>query len=429
MMTDLSPSIQHARSAQRQWATCSMGERSAVLHKASKIVEQHRSEMAETISGEMGKGREESLADCDASQQILTFFAANAPAHLAPEPVEHEGETADTRSTWLHFVPLGVIGAIKPWNFPLDTPLWTIAPALMAGNAVLFKPSPLTPATARWIERIFTEAGLPDGLLHVLPSDDDTGRALVAADVDMISFTGSTKVGKEIARRCGEKMIPCLLEMGGKDAAIVLPDCDLQQAASLIALHGTMNNGQCCTSIERVFVHADIADAFVQLLIAEVRKISTVRFASRQQFDVVRTHLADAIARGCTVGTGGTVVDEAQWMIEPAVLLCDTTEGLLWQEETFGPILPVVRFTSEEEVIALANQTVYGLGASVWTADGATFQRIASQLQAGMVWQNEANTPYLEGIWAGWKESGYGSALGKYGIRAFTRMKQISAVR
>ncbi len=428
MTPDLSSHIRQARAAQKQWAAESMKERSAVLRKASQVLGEHCQAAAETINREMGKLMEEALSDCAYSQQILEFFAAKAPAYLAPEPVEHEGETANARSTMLHFEPLGVIGAIKPWNFPLDTPLWTIAPALMAGNAVLFKPSPLTPETAQWIERIFTEAGLPEGVLQVLPSDDATGRALVEADVDMISFTGSTKVGKEIARRCGENMIPCLLEMGGKDAAIILPDCDLQQTAALIALHGMMNNGQCCTSVERVFVHADIADAFLDALKDAVRAQPRTRFASREQFDIVRHHLEDARSRGCRVVTGGTIDEKAE-RIEPTVLECDSAEGLLWKEETFGPILPVHRFTSEAEAISLANQTPYGLGASVWTADAEAFQRIASQLHVGMVWQNDANLPFLEGVWCGWKDSGFGMALGKHGTRAFTRMKQISAVR
>jgi acyl-CoA reductase-like NAD-dependent aldehyde dehydrogenase len=426
---DLQHFVESARIAQKQWAACSLEKRSAVLRKVSEKLVEHRDEIAATLTEEMHKVADEALADCDFSKGVLDFFADKAPEYLAPETIQHEGDFAKTRVTKLHFEPLGIIGMIKPWNFPLDTPLWAIAPALMAGNAVLLKPSPITPKTAQWIERLFTDAGAPVGLMQVLPSDDATGRALVEADIDMISFTGSSRVGKEVAKRCGERMIPFVLEMGGKDPAIVLPDCDIVQTAALIALHGTMNNGQCCTAIERVFVHESIYDEFVEALANEVRKRPTSRFASEDQFKIVCEHLQESIDKGASVMVGGHITDKAQWVLEPTLLACDTMDGAMWTEETFGPILPVYSVSSAEEAVMLANQSSYGLGASVWTRNNEEFQRIAAQLEVGMVWQNDANLPFNEGVWTGWKDSGRGYGLGKYGTRSFTKIKQVSGIK
>ena len=421
--------VKIAKKVQKEWAKTSFEERSKLLEKTTELVKKYKEEIAKTISEEMKKVKEEAVIDCEFAQESLLFFAKKCPEYLAPEEVKHDPVKYPNRKTFLYFEPIGVVGAIKPWNFPFDLPIWScIAPAIMAGNAVILKPSPITPKTGQWIERIFKEAGAPEGLFQVIPDGDEIGRELVLSDVDMISFTGSTKSGKEIALGCARGGKKYVLEMGGKDVAIVLADCEMEKTVEGITLHGFMNNGQVCTGIERVLVAKEIYNEFLERLSKKVATISPVPFALRLQFEVVKSQLQEAIEKECKLITGGKILDEEKLLIEPTLIECLEDNLAIWREETFGPVLTIRPFDNLEEAIKIANDCRYGLGASVWTEDKEKFMEIAKNLEVGMVWQNDANLPFFEGIWIGWKDSGFGYSLGKYGTRAFTKIKQVSAI-
>jgi len=421
--------VKIAKKAQKEWQKTLFDKRSLLLEKSAELVERYKDKIAKTISEEMNKVNKEALADCEFAKKALLFFAKKCPEYLAPEPVGHDLKDYPDRKTYLHFEPVGVVGAIKPWNFPFDLPIWScIAPAIMAGNALILKPSPVTPKTGQWIERIFKEAGAPDGLLQVIPGGDEAGRELVRSDVDMISFTGSITAGKEIAVECAKRGKKYILEMGGKDVALVLQDCDMKKTIEGIVLHGFMNNGQVCTGIERVLVHKEIYDDFVDKLSKKITTISPVPFALKMQFNLVKAQLKEATDKGCKVIAGGKIIDEDKWLIEPTLIECKEDDLAIWRDETFGPVLAIRPFNNLEEAIRIANNTYYGLGASVWTENREDFTRIAKELEVGMVWQNDANLPFFEGIWIGWKDSGSGFSLGKYGTRAYTKIKQISSV-
>ena len=308
--------VKIAKKVQKEWAKTSFEERRELLEKAGELIEKYKEEIAKTITEEMKKVKEEALIDCQFAKEALLFFAKKSPEYLAPEKVEHDSRKYPNRETYLNFEPVGVVGAIKPWNFPFDLPIWScIAPAIMAGNAVILKPSPITPKTGQWIERIFKEAGALEGLLQVIPGGDEVGRELVLSDVDMISFTGSTKSGKEIAIECARGGKKYVLEMGGKDVAIVLADCNIEKTIEGISLHGFMNNGQCCTAIERVLVAKEIYNKFLEKLSKKVATISPVPFALKMQFKVVKNQLKEATEKGCKVIIGGKILDEEKLLI------------------------------------------------------------------------------------------------------------------
>jgi len=376
----------------------------------------------------MKKSIVEALFDVEFTKGALLFFAQNSPSYLQPEEVVHDKNIYPNKKTFLYFEPIGTIAAIKPWNFPFDLPIWScIAPALMAGNAVILKPSPLTTKTGELIEDIFLQAGASEGLIQTIIGDDEVGKELVQVEgIDMISFTGSIKTGHSIASECAKMGKKYVLEMGGKDVAIVFPDCDIKTTLNGITMHGFMNNGQVCTSIERLLIHKNIYKEFLDKLILKVKEITPVPFANKNQFLIVRKQLEEAVQTGCHILIGGKNFDEDKNIIEPTILECIDTSLDIWQKESFGPVLAVRSFESVEQVIRLANNSIYGLGASVWTNNIDIFSSLAKKLEVGMVWQNEANLPFLEGVWTGWKQSGFGVSLGKHGTRVYTKIKQIS---
>jgi acyl-CoA reductase-like NAD-dependent aldehyde dehydrogenase len=426
---EIQKKVKIAKKAQKEWQKTSFKERSELLERVAQLVEKYKKEIAKTISGETKKIEKEAIEDCEFAKKALLFFAKKCPQYLAPEKIEHDPKEYPNRETYLYFGPVGVVGAIKPWNFPFDLPIWScIGPAIMAGNSVILKPSPITPKTGQWIEKLFEEAGAPKGLLQVIPGGDDVGRELVLSDVDMVSFTGSTKVGKEIALEAAKRMKKFVLEMGSKDVAIVLEDCDFKKTIKDIVFHGiSMNNGQVCTRIERVLIQKRIYNKFIEKLAERIKASPSRPFALKMQFEIAKNHLKEAIEKGCRVITGGKILDEEKWIIEPTLIECLEDDLAIWKEETFGPVLAIRPFEDIKQAIKIANNCRYGLGASVWTQNKEKFLEIAKKLEVGMVWQNDANLSFFEGIWIGWKDSGFGYSLGKYGTRIFTKIKQVSA--
>jgi succinate-semialdehyde dehydrogenase/glutarate-semialdehyde dehydrogenase len=333
------------------------------------------------------------------------------------------------RSSKIVYKPLGVVGIISPWNFPWATPLDEVVMALMAGNAVVLKPSELTPFTALRIGEVFRQADLPQGLLEIVTGDGSTGAALVDSGVDKIMFTGSVTTGKRVAEVSARHLTPTVLELGGKDPMIVLEDANLQNAARAAVWGAFANSGQACASVERCYVHESIAKPFIELVVGETRElkqglssedeVDIGAMSNERQLRVVEDHVSDAQKKGAEILVGGDRDREsAGWFHQPTVMTNVDHSMKVMRDETFGPVLPIMTFRSDEEAVELANDSIYGLTASIWSGDIARGRRLAEQIEAGTVMVNEV--VYTHGIaqtpWGGVKQSGYGRTHGRMGL-------------
>jgi succinate-semialdehyde dehydrogenase/glutarate-semialdehyde dehydrogenase len=333
--------------------------------------------------------------------------------------------------------PLGVVGIISPWNYPFSIPIGEVVMGLMAGNAVLLKPSEYTPLVGLWIGELFRAAGLPAGILQVLTGDGTTGAALVESAIDKIFFTGSIRTGRKIAEIAAHRLMPVVLELGGKDAMIVCADAPFERTVNG-ALWGAFTNcGQTCASVERLYVVESIAERFIN---AVVEKTKTLRVGSEgtvdigplnnaRQLEIVAEQVNDAIAKGARALTGGGRIERLPgYFFEPTVLVNVNNSMRLMQEETFGPVLPIVVVKDEAEAIREANHSNYGLLASVWTKDTNRGKALAAQVEAGTIIINDVIYTHgaAETPWFGVKESGLGITHSKHGLREFVRMKHIN---
>jgi acyl-CoA reductase-like NAD-dependent aldehyde dehydrogenase len=428
--TEVSAAVSKARTAQPSWARLSYRERARFILRAREIVLDQLEEIAKLISRETGKPVAEAISmEVVPTLDLMYYFAENSGQLLKRRRVGLGQYNFMSRSSYVVYKPLGVVGIISPWNFPWATPLDEIVMTLMAGNAAVVKPSELTPFTALKIADIFKQAQLPDGLLEIVTGDGSTGAALVDAGVNKIMFTGSVNTGKRVAEAAAQHLTPVVLELGGKDPMIVLEDANLENAARAAIWGAFCNSGQACASIERCYVHESIAGKFIDLVVKETRllkqdKASTENvdvgaMTNERQLQIVEDHVGEAVERGAQVRTGGHRVDNGNgWFHQPTVVTGVDHSMKLMRDETFGPVLPIMTFKTDEEAVRLANDSIYGLTASVFTADIARGKRLAEQIDAGTVMVNEvvythavAQTP-----WGGVKQSGYGRTHGRLGL-------------
>jgi succinate-semialdehyde dehydrogenase/glutarate-semialdehyde dehydrogenase len=428
--TEVAAAVARARAAQPPWAGLSYGERARFILRAREVVLEQVDEIANLISRETGKPVTEAIAmEIVPTLDLMHYFADNAKQILKRKRVGLGQYNYMARTSYIVYKPLGVVGIISPWNFPWATPLDEVVMALLAGNAVVVKPSELTPLTALKIADVFKQAQLPDGLLEIVTGDGSTGAALVESGVNKIMFTGSVNTGKRVAEAAAKHLTPVVLELGGKDPMIVFEDANLENAARAAIWGAFCNSGQACASIERCYVHHSIADKFVELVIKETKllkqdkpstgDIDVGAMTNQEQLEIVEDHVSDAIQRGAQVRTGGHRLNEsAGWFHEPTVVTGVDHSMKLMRDETFGPVLPIMTFQTEEEAVRLANDSIYGLTASVFTGDLKRGKRIAEQIDAGTVMINEvvythavAQTP-----WGGVKQSGYGRTHGSLGL-------------
>ena len=440
---EVQQAVGRARRAQPAWASLSFRNRGRVILQAREIMLADRDEIALLVSRETGKPVAEALSmEIVPTLDAMHYFAHATEDLLRPQKIDIGQYGLMGRSSKILFNPLGVIGIISPWNFPLATPADEVVMALMAGNAVVLKPSELTPLIALKIEDIFKRAGLPPGLLEIVTGDGSTGAALIDARVDKIMFTGSVATGKRVAEAAAKYLTPVVLELGGKDPMIVLEDADIENAARGAVWGAFANAGQACASVERCYVHESIAPEFIEKVVAETQAlkqglgteagVDIGAMSNERQLQIVEDHVRDAERRGAKVLTGGRRATNLDgFFFEPAVLTDVDHDMTIMRDETFGPVLPVMTFKTEDEAIKLANDSIYGLTASVWTRNIRRGRRIAERIEAGTVMVNEV--VYTHGIaqtpWGGVKDSGYGRTHGRMGLLELVTPKHVHVNR
>jgi acyl-CoA reductase-like NAD-dependent aldehyde dehydrogenase len=428
---DVEAALAAARRAQPAWAARSFAERARIMRRALEILLERQDDYVDVILRETPKTRTEALMmDIFAGCDSLHYYARKAERLLRTEKLRGHGVVGLGKKLRVVYKPLGVVGVISPWNGPFILSLNPTVQALMAGNAVILKPSSATPLSGRLVGDLFEAAGLPEGLLTVLLGDSAVGQALLEVGVDKISFTGSEATGRHVARTCAERFIPFTLELGGKNPVIVCADADLGRAAAGAIVGNFFNAGQYCGGTERVYVVEAVADEFIREV---VQRASKLRQGSQGEFDVgaiytaeqlelIEEHVADAVAKGAKVLVGGRRNPDLKGLyFEPTVLTDVTGAMRVLREETFGPVMSIVRVRDEDEAIRLANDTDYGLTASVWTRDERRGFEIARRIDTGNVDVNDFPQTYgsAEAPFGGRKHSGVGQVNGATGLKGY----------
>jgi acyl-CoA reductase-like NAD-dependent aldehyde dehydrogenase len=435
--------LSRARAAQLWWRALSVEKRCAQLRVLRDCMMASRDVLANAVVAESGKPRVEALfADLFVALDTAQYFAKSGAKLLRSERVPHHSIAGKAKSGRLIYEPVGVIGIISSWNYPLAIPLSQIIPAVAAGNAVVCKTSDFTPQCGALIEKLFLDAGFPKNLVTIVQGGGEVGQALIDAGPDKIMFTGSVATGRLIAEACAKKLIPSVLELGGNDAMIVLADANLEVAASAAVWGSYTNCGQVCLSVERLFVEEAVEKRFVALCIEKTKKLrlgpgcdpaSDVGPLIRPEHVQRMSDLIDhAVARGARVLCGGKPrPDLGTNFFEPTVVAGVNSTMRLFQEETFGPILAVQAVKDSEEAVARANDSTFALAASVWTSDAKRGQAIAARLHAGAVMVNDAISYFgiAEAPHGGSGASGWGRTHGKAGLSEMVQTKYIDVDR
>jgi acyl-CoA reductase-like NAD-dependent aldehyde dehydrogenase len=431
--------VQQVAKVQPFWAQLTLADRARYLERAAQVVIDEGDAVRDLIVAEQGKPRNEAFSmEVLPTIDALTWIARHGQGILAEEKIPMSQVFLKTKRSAFTYEPLGVIGVISPWNYPWSIPLGEIALALMAGNGVVLKPASLTPLIGERIARVFDRAGVPEGLVRVVHGPG-TGPALVSSDAAKIFFTGSVDSGRHVAEECARRLKGTVLELGGKDAMLVLADANIDHAVAGALWGGFANAGQTCSGIERIYVVREVAERFIDGLVAGARRLRVGDplswdteigpMVSAEQFETVRELVDDAVAAGASLLCGGPAPSPAGFepasFYGPTVLTGVTHAMRIMQEEIFGPVLPVVVVESEDEGVALANDSQFGLGASVWTSDRRKGELMARELQAGMVWINDHMFSHgaCQCSWGGVKQSGLGRTHSKFGLYECVNIK------
>jgi acyl-CoA reductase-like NAD-dependent aldehyde dehydrogenase len=441
--TEVRAAVARAHAAQLEWDAWGIHNRVKVMRRFQQILLAHKTDIARRITQEAGKPLVEALlTEVLVVLDATRFLIENAFAILREEKLTHGNLAMKTKSGRILHEPYGVVGIISPWNYPFSIPATEALAALVAGNAVVLKPSELTPLIALELQALLREAGVPDDIFQVLPGDGETGAALVRSEISKLIFTGSVTTGRRIAQVAAERLLPVVLELGGKDPMIVLEDADIDVASSGAVWGAFMNAGQTCLSVERCYVHQSLYSVFLEACAEKVRKLRVGNgmdpaseigpMIHERQVRVVETQIEDAKQRGARVLVGGTRLRELGPTFFAPTVLADVDHSMrVMQEETFGPVLPVTPFREETEAVRRANDSDFGLAASIWTRDRARGERLARQINAGTVMVNDAVSCFSisEAPHGGVKASGLGRTHGRWGLEEMARVKYVDSDR
>ena len=423
------------------WAQLSLEDRARYMRRAGDVLLNEIDDVAALLTAEQGKPRVEAYTmELLPTVDACKWIADEGPDILSDERVPMPQAFLKTKRSKLIYEPLGVVGVIGPWNYPWTIPFSEVAIALMCGNGVVLKPASLTPLIGERIQSIFDKAGFPEGLVRTVHGGGRIGDALVKSTAAKIFFTGSVEVGYKVGVACARRMKGSVLELGGKDPAIVCADADLANAISGTVWGGFANGGQTCTGIERVYVHESVADRYIEGVVRETERLTVGDptdwqteigpMTSTDQASIVKELVDDAIKRGAKRRTGGMTKVKGMKgrFIAPTVLTGVTHDMRIMKEEIFGPVLPIVTVSSEGEAIKLANDSQFGLGASIWTRDQGKGERMARQIESGMVWINDHSFSHgaCQCAWGGVKDSGLGRSHSKFGFYECVNVKQTS---
>jgi acyl-CoA reductase-like NAD-dependent aldehyde dehydrogenase len=436
---DVQAVVDAADSVQPFWSQLTLRDRARYLERAGQVLLDESDEIRDLIVSEQGKPRNEAFAmELLPTIDALHWIAGEGQRILADEKVPMPQLFLKTKHTSFTYEPLGVIGIIAPWNYPWSIPFGEVAMALMAGNGVVLKPASLTPLIGERIAKVFERAGVPERLIGVVHGPG-TGAALVQSSVAKVFFTGSVETGRGVGEACARQLKGSVLELGGKDPMIVLPDANLDHAVAGALWGGFANAGQTCSGIERVYVMRDVSERFIAGVVRGAQGLRVGDpmgwdteigpMVSREQFELVGELVDDAVAAGATLHCGGPLAQAPAGLhgdfFAPTVLTGVTHEMRIMREEIFGPVLPIIVVDSEDEAVSLANDSVFGLGASVWTSDRSKGERFARELESGMVWINDHLFSHgaCQCAWGGVKESGLGRTHSKFGMYECVNVK------
>ena len=427
--------VSKARGAFQRWRRLRVEERCEYLLDARDRLLDHREELMDLLIAETGKAIPDAQAELLTIFDTFGFYADKGPQFLADKPISLH--LLKNKRVKVEYAPIGVVLNISPWNFPLDLSMTPAAPALVAGNAVIIKPSEHTSLAVIRAAEIINEAGLPDGLLQVLPGYGELGAAL-CDEADAITFTGSVSTGRKVAEAAARNLVPCTLELGGKDPAIVLDDADIERAANGITWASFFNSGQVCMSVERVYVHEEVYEEFVERVVELTRdlrqgvpwdfNVDVGAMIDPGQKHIIERHIQDAKDKGASVLTGGKRKEGGEGdFFEPTVLVEVDHTMKIMREETFGPVMPIMKVGSAFEAVQLANDSEFGLNASVWSSDSRRANDLARQIESGSVCINDAVASYLaiEAPYGGVKKSGIGRRKSHHEIEKFTQPKTV----
>ena len=433
--------VDEVAAVQPFWAQLPLSDRARYMRRTAQVIIDHLDDLAVLLSREQGKPRAEAYSmELLPTVDALHWIAEHGPKIIGDERIKLSQPFLLGKRSWFEYDPLGVVGIVAPWNYPWAIPFGEVAVALMCGNGVVLKPAPLTPLTGQRIEDVFTRGGLPEGIVRAVHGGPEVGAALVESTVAKVFFTGSVATGRRVGVACAERLKGAVLELGGKDPALVLADANLDNAVGGCLWGGYANAGQTCSGIERVYVERPGASEFTEALVAGARALrlgdptrldtDIGPMASEQQFEIVRELVDDAVANGATLECGGPAQVEglSGHFYAPAVLTGVTQDMRIMREEVFGPVLPVVEVRDADDAIRLANDSQFGLGASVWTLDRDKGRRIARRIEAGSVWINDHMYSHgaMQCSWGGVKESGIGRSHSRFGFYECVNVKHVA---
>jgi acyl-CoA reductase-like NAD-dependent aldehyde dehydrogenase len=425
--------IKAARVAQKKWSALSLSKRVELVQTAFSALKAHKAEFTLLESQEMGMPIGETEVDFDATMEYVQWYVNNAEKYLSPETTFEN----DTEVHQVFYEPIGVAAVIVPWNFPFANIVWGAVQSLIAGNTIVLKHSEECPLSGKFIEDILSQH-LPSGVFSEVYGDGKVGSELVHGDIDMIAFTGSTKTGKFLYELAGKKFIKAVMELGGSAPGVIFEDADVDLAIGNVCFNRLLNQGQCCDGLKRLIVHESIFDDVVKKVSstfaakkvgnAQERTTEIGPLVAKRQLDLLVSQVEDARNKGATIVVGGNSLESKLGgaFFEPTVVTEITGDMKVWNEEVFGPVLPIMKFKTQQEAIELANNTPYGLGAYIFTQDTKRADEVSKQIHSGMVSVNGTNYIMPFNPFGGYKHSGFGREHGKYGFHEVTQVKVVA---